>query len=138
MSKTFPESSRLIWLTTALANRRSRISDLLRRLAGFGSRQDMAPDVDNKFMGLIGQVADAQEEEEHLISRIEEIEMKHRLHRSRNQLERADPNYDPVSDCEDEAYANKGSLFGPWWFLAMWFGMNDSSASQKKQGPNND
>jgi hypothetical protein len=81
--------SRRDWLAAALSERRSRIVELMRRLAGLGAPGSIKPELFHKFLELMGQIADERDKEIDLIGQIETVEEKHRFRRDCNQLEQA-------------------------------------------------
>ncbi|HUY67676.1 MAG TPA: hypothetical protein VMV79_00040 [Alphaproteobacteria bacterium] len=132
------ESGRLAWLGATLGQQRRKIARLLNRMAAFGPRGSMTPAVFRKFLGMLEQVAEAREQEMHLLSRIEDIEQKHRFMRKTRKLKRARPR--PASglpaDFDWKAYPGlkKPPQRGIMWLLAFWYLFLRQKSSQKKQG----
>lgn len=134
----FQETSRLARLAALLAEKRGRITDLLRRIAELGNPDATKPAIFSKFLRLLEEVAGERGEEVDLMHRIEEVEEKHRFHRAHNRLERAHPGHLPKPDesaFENESDGSKEIKYskGLWHFLAFWRDRSETSTSHKKQ-----
>lgn len=82
-------------LRAFLTSNKSRIKSIMNEVMGLGVPGLMKPDVFRKFLELLADVATEQEEENRLISQIEEVESLHRLNRSNHYLEQASLAYEP-------------------------------------------
>ena len=134
MSGITEGSNHRAWLMARLANNRNRILGLLQRLTGLGPPGSLTPALFAKFTHWLGEVAAATNEEMSLMTRIENIEQKHRFMRLSDKLKRANPR-NPAAIEQSYCPDNAGSfLKRPILLILVWYVFMKRKINQKKQG----
>jgi hypothetical protein len=135
MTMPHKDSSRLSWLAAALSEQRHRLVGLLQRLSGFGAPGAMKPSLFRKFLNMLDQISVVKERESEIISRIENIEAKHRFQRKRKGLKYAAAESKPQKgqnstfECEEECERPHN---GWLWILALLAFMSRGGINHKK------
>ena len=84
------KTSRFIWLTSKLAQKKARIGGLIARLSALEFPGRMKPALAEKFQHLLHQIEAEQEKEFDIICEIQSVEEKHREQRLQKKLSKAD------------------------------------------------
>jgi hypothetical protein len=91
MSNLAIQSGYLAWLRALLLEQRGAVKNLLCRLSFLGTPGSLTPSAFGKFLGMLKQIAAEQENEKDIISRIHEVEYRHRSQRRCRRLKPAGP-----------------------------------------------
>jgi hypothetical protein len=117
------ESARLSWLTARFSEQRSKAVALLSRMRNMltdSALVAMSPLKFSRFMGMLKEVADAQDDEKRILSRIEDVEQQHRMARHNNRVKRAALDQADTSDLDLEPCADRPKNNLLLW-LVIWY-----------------
>jgi hypothetical protein len=126
-------SSRLAWLSSALAVQRNNIATVLLRLKCIGMRASTSFALHRKFINLLEQVATDKEKELGIINEIEAVEKHHQLMKQLKLLRRAEPEGAPRTTRLPEPAREKPqrrSLTKIFWILYL---LSLNKINNKKQ-----
>jgi hypothetical protein len=127
-------TSQIAWLTARLATHRNRILGLWRRVTGLGHAPSLKPALFAKFSHWLDDIAAAKTEEMNLMTRIEDIERKHRFMRLAKRLKLARPGYQLEVRNEDCEAAPNRPFHTLIWLIVFWYLFMRQKINQKMQG----